>query len=53
MMGTSDFLSQQSAEDFNKAKNRAKMQSLFNKLTWKNSDLLSLYEVTKIIKPAL
>ena len=50
-MGTSDFLSQQSAEDFNKAKNRAKMQSLFNKLTWKNSDLLSLYEVTKIIKP--
>ncbi len=46
-----DFNSYQSAEDFNKAKRSAKMQSLLANLTWKNSDLLSLYEVTSIIKP--
>ncbi len=41
----------QSREDFSKAKTRAIFQSLFNGLKWKNSDLLSLYEVTSIIKP--
>lgn len=39
------------AEDFSKAKTRARMQSLMARLTWKNSDLLSFYEVTSIIKP--
>lgn len=42
---------QQSMEDFQKAKNRARMHSILDKLTWKNPDLLSLYEVTSIIKP--
>lgn len=46
-----DYISQQTAEDFNKAKSRAKMNAILNKLTWRNPDLLSLYEVTKIIKP--
>ncbi len=39
------------AEDFSKAKSRARIQSLMAHLTWKNSDLLSFYEVTSIIKP--
>ena len=38
-------------EDFTKARNRAFLQTVFNKLSWKNPDLLSLYEVTSIIKP--
>ncbi len=38
-------------EDFSRAKARARFQSLFHTLTWKNSDLLSFYEVTSIIKP--
>ena len=38
-------------DDFSKAKTRARIQSLFNTLTWKNTDLLSFYEVTSIIKP--
>lgn len=46
-----DFITQQSLDDFHKAKNRARMHSLFDKLTWKNPDLMSLYEVTSIIKP--
>lgn len=37
--------------DFYKAKKRARFQSLMGTLTWKNTELLSLYEVTKIIKP--
>lgn len=37
--------------DFYKAKSRARFQSLMATLTWKNTDLLSLYEVTSIIKP--
>ncbi len=38
-------------EDFARAKRKAKFQSLLSALTWKNNDLLSLYEVTSIIKP--
>ena len=38
-------------EDFSKAKTKAQFQSLFSALHWKNNDLLSLYEVTSIIKP--
>ena len=38
-------------EDFSRAKTRARFQSLLNTLTWKNTDLLSFYEVTSIIKP--
>ena len=38
-------------DDFSKAKTRARFQSIFNTLTWKNTDLLSFYEVTSIIKP--
>ncbi len=41
----------QALDDFNKAKRRAHFNTFFNTLQWKNSDLLSLYEVTKIIKP--
>ena len=41
----------QAFDDFTKAKRRAHFNSFFNTLTWKNTDLLSLYEVTKIIKP--
>lgn len=41
----------QAMEDFSRAKRRAHFNSFFNTLQWKNSDLLSLYEVTKIIKP--
>ena len=46
-----DIIRQQSIDDFHRAKNRARIHSLFDKLTWKNPDLLSLYEVTSIIKP--
>ncbi|MDD7270738.1 MAG: transcriptional regulator [Spirochaetales bacterium] len=41
----------QAFDDFSRAKRRAHFNSFFNTLQWKNSDLLSLYEVTKIIKP--
>ena len=37
--------------DFYKARKRARFQTLMGTLTWKNTDLLSLYEVTSIIKP--
>lgn len=50
-MSFKDLNAIQSAEDFNKAKRSARFQSLMSTLTWKNSDLLSLYEVTSIIKP--
>lgn len=46
-----EFIKQQSIDDFHRAKNRARMHTLFDKLSWKNPDLLSLYEVTSIIKP--
>jgi hypothetical protein len=41
----------QAEENFEKAKNRARIQVLLSKLKWENSDLLSLYEVTELIKP--
>ena len=44
-------LGTQTEENFEKAKNRARIQVLLSKLKWENSDLLSLYEVTDLIKP--
>jgi len=41
----------QSNDDFEKARSRGRMQSLLSSLAWKNSDLLSLYAVTELIKP--
>ena len=38
-------------EDFSRAKRKAKFQSILSALSWKNSDLMSFYEVTSIIKP--
>ena len=38
-------------EDFTRAKRKAKFQGILSALTWKNNNLLSLYEVTSIIKP--
>lgn len=38
-------------EDFEKAKRRGQMQSLMSGLRWKNTNLLSLYDVTSLIKP--
>ncbi len=38
-------------EEFAKARSKARMQKLLSTLQWKHSDLLSLYEVTKLIKP--
>ena len=46
-----DLIRQQALDDFHRAKSSARMQGLFSKLSWKNPDLLSLYEVTSIIKP--
>ena len=37
--------------DFDKNVKKGKMESLINSLRWKDSSLLSLYEVTSIIKP--
>ncbi len=48
-MGTDLF--SQTNEDFEKARSRGRMQSLLSSLSWKNSDLLSLYAVTELIKP--
>lgn len=50
-MGEQTTIFNQSEDDFNNAKNRARMQVLLSKLKWENSDLLSLYEVTELIKP--
>ena len=38
-------------EDFTTARKKARMQKLLSTLQWKHSDLLSLYEVTKLVKP--
>lgn len=38
-------------EDFARAKRKAKFQGILSALTWKNNNLMSLYEVTSIIKP--
>ena len=45
-----DLLSQTN-EDFEKARSRGRIQSLLSSLAWKNSDLLSFYAVTELIKP--
>jgi len=44
-------MSLQAKEDFEKARTRGRMQSLLSGLAWKNTDLLSLYAVTELIKP--
>ncbi|MCH3917531.1 MAG: transcriptional regulator [Spirochaetia bacterium] len=44
-------ISYQTENDFEKAKTRARMQVLLSTLRWKNTDLLSFYEVTDLIKP--
>ena len=44
-------LSTQTNEDFEKAKTRGRIQSVLSTLAWKNSDLLSFYAVTDLIKP--
>jgi hypothetical protein len=41
----------QTNEDFEKAKTRGRIQSVLSNLAWKNSDLLSFYAVTELIKP--
>ena len=41
----------QTNEDFEKAKSRGRIQSILSSLVRKNSDLLSLYAVTELIKP--
>lgn len=41
----------QTREDFSKARTKARMQSLLSALQWKNTSLLSFYEVTKLVKP--
>ncbi len=46
----SDLFSQAN-EDFEKARSRGRIQSVLSSLSWKNSDLLSFYAVTELIKP--
>ncbi len=41
----------QTNEDFEKARSRGRLQSLLSSLAWRNSDLLSLYAVTELLKP--
>ncbi|NCB03705.1 MAG: transcriptional regulator [Spirochaetia bacterium] len=43
----------ESREDFTRARSKARMQSLLSALRWKNTTLLSFYEVTKLVKPRL
>lgn len=40
-----------SSDDFARARAKGRIQELLSTLQWKNTDLLSLYEVTKLIKP--
>jgi hypothetical protein len=40
-----------SHQNFSKARNKARMQSLMATLSWKENELLSFYEVTKLLKP--
>ena len=39
------------ANDFDLARFKANIQKVFSTFVWKNPNLLSLYEVTKLIKP--
>src|SRR5690554_5261019 len=41
----------QTNEDFEKAKSRGRIQSMLSSMVRKNSNLLSLYAVTELIKP--
>ena len=43
--------SMQVSEDFSKAHHHALLQQVFSTFRWSNPDLLSFYEVTKLIKP--
>ena len=47
------FSSYSSREDFSKARSKARMQELLSTLRWKHNELLSFYEVTKLIRPRL
>lgn len=47
-MGVSSFTSR---EDFSKARAKGRMQDLLSTLQWKNNELLSFYEVTKLLNP--
>ena len=40
------------ANDFENARMKARLQSIFSTFKWKKPDLLSFYEVTKLIKPS-
>ena len=40
-----------SRDDFSRARAKARMQELMSTLRWKNHELLSFYEVTKLIRP--
>ena len=40
-----------SREDFSRARAQGRMQELLSTLMWKNNELLSFYEVTKLLKP--
>ncbi|MBQ0071890.1 MAG: transcriptional regulator [Spirochaetales bacterium] len=37
--------------DFQKARRHAQLESIFSTLRWKNPNLLSFYEVTKLVRP--
>ncbi len=41
----------ESREDFSKARVKARMQSLLSTMQWKNTTLLSFYDVTNLVKP--
>jgi hypothetical protein len=43
----------QSKDDFARARSKGRVQELMSTLQWKNSELLSFYEVTKLLKPRL
>jgi len=45
------FSSFTSREDFAKARTRGRLQALLSTLQWKNTELLSFYEVTTLLKP--
>jgi len=47
------FSSITSREDFSKARKKARMQELLSTLRWKNNELLSFYDVTKLLRPRL
>ncbi len=42
-----------SHDNFDKARSRGKLQAFFSLLRWKSTELLSLYEVTKLLKPSM